>query len=145
MTIDPKKSAPAQIEPSHSGGGGIAPGGKPPYDGSMEARLSKLEEFASDARERLAKIEVRLDQTATKADIAEVRTDLHEQTSTMIKWIVGTVSGLGVAGITIMTFVLNNAVPKAAPVAPSAPQAPIVIYAQPAPVATPPVAPPAKP
>jgi hypothetical protein len=134
MPIDPKKSAPAQAEPSYSGGG-VAPGGKPPYDGSMEARLAKLEEFAADARERLAKIEVRLDQTATKADIAEL-------TSTMVKWIVGTVSGLGIAGITIMTFVLNNAAPK---MPASAPPAPIVIYAQPAPVATPPATPPAKP
>lgn len=98
----------------------------------MEARLTKLEEFASDAKERLAMIEVRLDQTATKADIAEL-------TSTMVKWIVGTVSGLGIAGITIMTFVLNNAVPK------SAALAPIVIYAQPAPVAAAPAKPPVKP
>ena len=103
------------------GGGG---GG---YDGRMEARLTKLEDFATDAKERLVKIETRLDQTATKGD-------LHEQTSTMVKWIVGTVSGLGIAGITIMTFVLNNAVPKA-PATPPAPPAPIIIYAQPAPPA----------
>jgi hypothetical protein len=111
----------------------------------MEARLTKLEEFASDARERLTKIEVRLEQTATKADISDVKAGLHEQTSTMVKWIVGTVSGLGLAGITIMTFVLNNAVPKSAPAAPAAPPAPIIIYAQPAPVAAPPAAPPVKP
>jgi hypothetical protein len=105
----------------------------------MEARLTKLEEFASDAKERLAKIEVLLDQTATKADIADVRADLHALTLTMVKWIVGTVSGLGIAGITIMTFVLSNAVPK------SAAPAPIVIYAQPAPVAATPAKPPVKP
>ncbi len=135
MSVSTEESAPVQIEPTDSGGGGVAAGGNPPYDGNMEARLSKLEEFASDAKERLAKIEVRLDQTATKADIAEL-------TSTMVKWIVGTVSGLGIAGITVMTFVLNNAVPKAAPVAPSTP---VVIYAQPAPVAAPAAAPPVKP
>ncbi|WGG48628.1 hypothetical protein [Rugamonas sp. DEMB1] len=119
--------------------GAVAAEGDPSYDGTMEARLTKLEEFASDAKERLAKIEVRLDQTATKADIADVRADLHALTLTMVKWIVGTVSGLGIAGITIMTFVLNNAVPK------SAAPAPIVIYAQPAPVAAAPAKPPVKP
>jgi hypothetical protein len=127
-------------ENPRNGGDGVAGGGNPPYDVDMEARLTKLEEFASDARERLTKIEVRLEQTATRGD-------LHEQTSTMVKWIVGTVSGLGLAGITIMTFVLNNAVPKSAPApaAPAAPPAPIIIYAQPAPVAAPPAAPPVKP
>ncbi len=85
----------------------------------MEARIAQLEAFAVEARERLARIEARLEQTATKAD-------LHEQSATMIKWIVGTVSGLGIAGITVMTFVLNNAVPKAPPAPAPAPQ-PVII------------------
>jgi hypothetical protein len=74
----------------------------------MNSRIAKLEEFAAETRERLARIEARLEQTATKAD-------LHELSATMIKWIVGTVSGMSIAGITVMTFVLNNAVPKAPP------------------------------
>lgn len=90
----------------------------------MEARIAQLEAFAVEARERLARIEARLEQTATKAD-------LHEQSATMIKWIVGTVSGLGIAGITVMTFVLNNAVPKAPP----APAPQPVIIQLPAPAA----------
>ena len=97
----------------------------------MDDRLAKLEEFvveaSSDLRAfdlRLMKIETRLDATATKADLAELG-------SSMVKWIVGAVSGLGVAGITVMTFVLNNAVPKAPPAA----QAPIVITVPPAPAA----------
>jgi len=36
----------------------------------MEARIAKLEDFAADTRERLVKIETRLEQTATKADLA---------------------------------------------------------------------------
>lgn len=87
----------------------------------METRIAALENFAADAKARLVKIETRLDQTATKSD-------LHEMASSMIKWIVGTAAGLGVAGITIMTFVLNNAAPKTPPAA----AAPIIIYAQPA-------------
>ena len=90
----------------------------------MEARIEKLEEFAAETRERLARIEALLEQTATKAD-------LHEMSATMIKWIVGTVSGMSIAAITIMTFVLNNAVPKSPP----APASPPVIIQLPPPAA----------
>lgn len=85
----------------------------------MEARIQKLEEFAIDARDRLARIETRLDQMATKADVLEM-------SATLIKWIVGMVSGASIAAITIMTFVLNNAVPKVGAPPPS-PVVPIVI------------------
>jgi hypothetical protein len=111
-------------------------GGEPPDDGRMEARIAHLETFAADAKERLVKIETRLDQTATKSDLLEMSTSL-------VKWVVGSALGLGVSAITVTTFVLNNAAPKTAPAAP----APIIIYAQPAPAiplsALPP-APPAK-
>ena len=35
----------------------------------METRIAKLEDFAADTRERLARIEVRLEQTATSDEI----------------------------------------------------------------------------
>lgn len=92
----------------------------------MEDRIVKLEEFAVETRERLMRIETRLDQTATKAD-------MHELQATMIKWIIGTVSALGIAGITVMTFVLNNATSKAAPSA----AAPPIIITLPQPAAAP--------
>ena len=90
-----------------------------------EDRLLKLEEFAVSVRDRLARIETRLELMATKADLAELRTELKtmmlELHATTIRWIIGMVAGLGVAGITVMTFVLNNAVPKQPPAAPPAP------------------------
>jgi hypothetical protein len=46
----------------------------------------------------------------------------------MIKWIIGMATGMGLTAITVMTFVLNNAVPKAAP---SPPPQPIVIQLPP--------------
>jgi hypothetical protein len=110
-------------------GGGVDNGGGPPHDKDMEPRIAKLEEFATDARERLVRIETRLDQTATKAD-------LQEGLLSVIKWIVGTAAVLVAMAITVMTFVLNNAVPKA----PAAQPAPIIIQVPAAPAAT--VAPP---
>jgi hypothetical protein len=56
----------------------------------MEARIQKLEEFAADAKERLVKIEARLEQTATKSDLAEVRADLHKMDSSIKTWTLAT-------------------------------------------------------
>lgn len=88
-------------------------GGSPPHDGNMEARIEKLESFAVDARESLAKIEARLDQTATKSDIESLRADVHKGFTENNRWVIGTAFAGMMAFVTIMTFVLNNAVPKA--------------------------------
>ena len=68
----------------------------------MEDRIVKLEEFAAETRERLSRIETRLEQTATKAD-------LQEAIASMIKWVAAIAVMLGATAITVMTFVLNNA------------------------------------
>lgn len=95
-------------------------------DGGMEARLSKLEAI--------------IPTLATKADMEGLRADFHKGTNELIKWVVGT-SFVGIAlFITIMTFVLNNAVPKTPPA--SATQAAPIIIQVPAPVqAAPPPSP----
>jgi tetrahydromethanopterin S-methyltransferase subunit B len=77
------------------------------YPDWMEDRIKKLEEHAEDARDRLARIETRLDQMPTKAD-------MREAMNGMIKWMVGTAVGLGAAAVTVtvITFTLNHATPK---------------------------------
>lgn len=100
----------------------------------MEARITKLEEFAAETNIRLAKIEARLELMATKADLEALRVEMHKGFAEMIKWMVGTAIVLGGTGLTVITFVLNNAVPKAPP---PAPQPPVVVYAQPAPAPAP--------
>lgn len=84
-------------------------GREPPDDGDMNERLTALE----------SRIDTILPTLATKADIAEVRTEIAESAANIIKWIVGTALGISVAAITIMTFVLNNATPKQAPQQPT--------------------------
>lgn len=110
----------------------------------METRVVKLEDFAQKANDRLGEIDVRLTRIESRLDSVEkhmaTKADLHEMSSSMIKWMVGTAVGLGAAAITVMTFVLNNAAPK---VPPAAPQPPIIINVPAAPVAPP--VPPAKP
>jgi hypothetical protein len=86
----------------------------------IEARLDKHDEMFVEVGERLSKIETRLDHInmhmATKEDLANL-------SATMIRWMVGLIFGSSVAAISVMTFVLNNAVPKAPPAQPT----PIVI------------------
>lgn len=80
-------------------------GGEPPYDDGMEHRITALE----------TRLDTILPTLATKADLSELRTEVHKGFGEMVKWIVGTgFVGLAVF-ITIMTFVLNNAVPKTPP------------------------------
>jgi len=93
----------------------------------MESRLIKLEEFASETRERLDKIELRLEQTATKTDIADIRADMHKASADIARWMIATVISLFL-GFGGLFFVVTNSAKTPAPtIAPT----PIVIYAQP--------------
>ncbi|MDL2200849.1 hypothetical protein QQF45_17545 [Halopseudomonas aestusnigri] len=69
-----------------SGAGSNNGGGDPPGD-DMEARVKALEVAIPDIRERLVRVETKLDSVekhgATKADLATME-------STLIKWFVGT-------------------------------------------------------
>lgn len=104
-------------------------GGDPPDNGDMEARVTAVEQS-------IARIDAVLPNLATKAELAELRADVHKGFADQTKWIIGT----GFAGIavfiTVMTFVLNNATPKQSAAVP--PQAPIIINVPqaPAPVAS---------
>lgn len=97
--------------------GNLPPGGDPPDNGAMEARLAAVEQS-------IARIDATLPNLATKAELAELRADVSKGFADQTKWIIGT----GVAGIAIiisvMTFALNNAASKSA--APPQ-QAPVVI------------------
>jgi hypothetical protein len=114
----------------------LAHGAGPPYDGRMEARVAKLEEIAGEVRAeprsidvRLGRIETRLDVMDTRLDSAATKEDLQKCMNALIKWIVATGAVLGASAITVMTFVLNNAIPKSNPTTP--PPIVIVVPTQP--------------
>ncbi|MBJ7314016.1 hypothetical protein ACFOLJ_12360 [Rugamonas sp. CCM 8940] len=44
---------------------------------------------------------------------AKLDASMHKATAELVKWIVGTAIAMSAVAITVMTFVLNNAVPKA--------------------------------
>jgi hypothetical protein len=94
----------------------------------MDERIARLEEFATDARERLARIEARQSELADK--VGGLQVEMHKGFADMIKWVVGTAIVLGGTALTVITFVLNNATPKSAPTPPQS----VVVYTQPMPV-----------
>jgi uncharacterized protein (DUF39 family) len=71
----------------------------------MRHDMKDMQHTIIDVQQRVTYIEAVLPTLATKAELSDMKAEL-------IKWIVGTAIGLGIAGITVMTFVLNNAVPK---------------------------------
>lgn len=122
--LQDSRTSPPTKKTEFDGGGG---GGE---NSGMEARVSALEEAVKNLPTKADLEALRLD---SKVDLTEVKlglkSDLLAAESALIKWIVGTAIGLGAAGITVMTFVLNNAVPKT-PTAisqPAAGQQPIII------------------
>ncbi|HWX03329.1 hypothetical protein [Collimonas sp.] len=64
---------------------GLATGGGGGYDDAMEARVNKLEEFAIETRDRLSRIETRLDNCATKADIKDLEATMYKEFAVMHK------------------------------------------------------------
>lgn len=77
-------------------------GGEPPYDGGMEARVNKLEDFAQDTRDRLTRIESRLD---TFQSMFATKEDLHKELHSMTWRIFGACAGLVAAVYFIVKYV----------------------------------------
>jgi len=107
--------------------------GATPNSASM-SDLSR-QELKAELAASEAKVDARLANfdTSVKTGFAELRTDfakmqseMHKNTTDLIKWGIVTALGFATATIAILTFVINNAVPKAPAAAVSHP-APIVI------------------
>lgn len=97
----------------------------------MEERIARLEEVAIDTKDRLTRIEARQSELAAHqleltGKVGALQVEMHKGFADMIKWVVGTAIVLGGTALTVITFVLNYATPKATP--PS-----VVVYTHPAP------------
>ncbi|WP_343724901.1 hypothetical protein [Herbaspirillum huttiense] len=131
-------------QPEGSGkerGNGVDGGGNGPHDGDMETRVKALEDGLSDIKSDVAVIKSNY---ATKADISDLKADfksgiseIHKSQGDMLKWMVGSIIVMGSLGIAVMTFVVNNLIPRSTPVSQvAAPQAipaapPIIINVPP--------------
>lgn len=82
----------------------LPPGGGGGDNGDMEARVQTLEQTVIDVRERLAHIETRLDQTATKEDIALTRSDLYKAINAQTWRLIGVTAALVAAVFFIVRY-----------------------------------------
>jgi hypothetical protein len=82
---------------------------------------------------KFAEVDAKLAEVNTKIDVKidaavhMLRTEMERNSNTVIRWVIGLVFGGIILQVTLMTFVLNNAVPQSPPAA-AAPPAPVVIY-----------------
>ena len=77
--------------------------------GGVETRLGGVETQVADMNERLIRLEVTveyiLENMATKADISDLRAEMAEKHTELLKWMIGAVLG-GMAVASTLTFAL---------------------------------------
>ncbi|MGS1071688.1 hypothetical protein [Burkholderia glumae] len=71
----------------------------------MEARIAALEAANIENRDRLARIETRLDQVATKSDLGDMKAALHQEINAQTWRLVTFVCGFGTALVAAAYFV----------------------------------------
>lgn len=90
-------------------GGPSNTGGDPPGGDDVERRVEALEKSIPDIRERLARVETKVDHIeknmATKADIAELRTSMADGFNAQTKWFIGTALAMAVIAFTAARFI----------------------------------------
>ncbi|MEZ2740894.1 hypothetical protein [Comamonas jiangduensis] len=112
-----------------------ANGGSGGYDDGMDTRITKLENFAEDAKQRLARVETKLDHI--DKEVSSFKWWLFGAVLTVVLTVIGTVVGTGV-GIQQMTVSTFQAAGAQAQTANHTPQpAPIVIQIPTLPAAPP--------
>lgn len=108
--------------------GPIDGGGQPPYDGDMEARVTKLEDFAQDTRARMVRVETKLDHI--EKEVSNFKWWVVAQIVAALLTVIGT--GVAIQQMTVATF--QAASQQSAP----SPQPPIIINVPPSQQAQPP-------
>ena len=104
----------------------------------------RLDAFEANVNGRFAELNAKIDKSVAELNakidksVADLRKDIAEFSARMVQWMVGIFLASMAIFITLMTFVLNNAVPKAAPATP-----PVIIQLSPQGLAIPPPAAPA--
>lgn len=93
-----RNARPADHGTSVDGGGGSGD------DGGMEARISALEAANLETRDRLARIETRLETVATKADLSELTSSFHREINAQTWRLVTFVCGFGTALVAATYF-----------------------------------------
>ena len=90
----------------------LQPGGEPPDNGDMEARIAKLESLAEKTSERLIRIEAKQDDFAkhyaTKEDLALLKADVYKAMNEQTWKIIGTMVTFGTLLVGAVFFIARN-------------------------------------
>lgn len=101
---------------------------------------AEFQDFRHETGERFARIETRLEQTATKEDVSAVKAEIHRGIVETQRWMIATVIGLFI-GFGGLFMAMTNALKPVSHQAAAPSQPPIIINvpaaAPPAPPATP--------
>lgn len=114
--------------PTESSGGGTGNSGDPPHNEDVEHRVGKLEEFAQEARERLVRVETKLDHI--DKEVSQFKWWVAGSAIAIVLAMIAAVLGTGVAiqQMTVASF--QGAAQVAKDAAPAAPQQPAPIIIQ---------------
>ena len=90
----------------------LQPGGEPPDNGDMEARIAKLETLAEKTSERLIRIEAKQDDFAkhyaTKEDLALLKADVYKAMNEQTWKIIGAMITFGTLLSGIVFYIARN-------------------------------------
>jgi hypothetical protein len=100
---------PQTLKGDKAGSGGNTGGHEPPGGHPMEARVIALEKASQEIREKLVRVETKLESlektTATKTDIADLKTAIAEGFTSQTKWFISTAIALAVIAFTAAKFI----------------------------------------
>lgn len=104
ISLVPRTSRPGDRSSSGDHTGGNGGGGN-----DMEARVASLEKTSVEIREKLVRVETKLEgiekTMATKADLADLRTAIAEGFTSQTKWFISTAIALAVIAFTAAKFI----------------------------------------
>jgi len=92
-------------------------------DAKVEGLDARLAAVSGTSDAKFGAVDARFDATDAKLEaiMAKIESAFQRATSQMVKWMVGVLAAGITIVVTVMTFVLNNAIPKAQPSTPVAP------------------------
>ena len=108
-------------------------------NGRFTETNAKIDRVFIELNAKIDRVAIELNAKIDNA-VAEVRKDIAEYSARMVQWMVGLFIASMAIFITVLTFVLNNAIPKAVSATP-----PVIIQLSPQGATMSPVAPPVKP
>ena len=112
-------------------------GHKDYIDAKCVATESRMEARFAEFDARVTALEIRMENRFTAMEalvrqlVADLRTEMHKNTADIIKWMVGLFVATIAIFVTVVTFVLNNAIPKVPAATPVPAPAPAVIIQMP--------------